>query len=176
MANKRGGRRRRRYLRGKINVEEAVGAIGTKAVNLQIFPDVVFEKTWISSISAAWTLSNLTPLGDAGPLLIGIAHSDYSAAEVEEYLENVDSWNEGNKVQQEIAKRLIRVIGIFETPDDAPDSVTLNDGVKIHTKCGWSLATGQTLNLFIYNFGGNSISATSSPNIAGRGHANLWPQ
>ncbi len=179
MARKRRAARRkfRRYIRGVVNVEDTLGTLGSKALNLEIFPDSVTERCWLSSIDAAWTLSNFTKVADAGPLLIGVAHSDYSNTEIEAFLESVGTWDQGDLVQsREIGKRFIRQIGIFETPNAVTDSVRLNDGKKIHTKCGWYLNTGQTLNLFTYNLGGVSLSGASAPNVAGRGVAHLWPQ
>jgi len=66
---------------------------------------VVVESTWISSIKATWALSNFTSVTNVGPIMVGIAHSDYSATEIEEFIENANSWNEGDQVAQEVAKR-----------------------------------------------------------------------
>ncbi len=160
---------------GVINAELTLSAIATKAANRAEFPDQVTERCWLSSIDAIWTLSNYTPAADAGPLLVGIMHSDYTVAELEEFIENVNSWNQGDLVQtREIGRRFIRQIGIFETPADATVSVRLNDGKSIHTKCGWMLNTGETLDVWIYNLGGASIDGTTAPNLAGRGTAHLW--
>ncbi len=52
----------------------------------------------------------------------------------------------------------------------------MNDGKKIHTKCGWYLATGQTLRLWIYNLGAQSLSGTGNNTVHGRGVAHLWPR
>lgn len=127
----------------------------------------------MSSIVASWTLSNFTPVVNSGPLAVGYCHSDYSTPELEQYLENVDSWNEGNLVQQEIGRRKIRLVGIFEAPTAATESTVLNDGKPIKTKLNWLLSAGQTVNLFTYNLGSGSVS-TTIPKVAVRGHANLW--
>ncbi len=109
MAKRRGGTKFRRYIRGIVNVEKDAGALTTKNVASGNFPEVVTERCWISSIDAVWTLMHHTKVADAGPLLIGIAHSDYTEAEVEEFLENVNSWDQSDKVQsREISKRFIR--------------------------------------------------------------------
>ncbi len=167
-------RKFRKYLKGVINVENDFAGLGAKAVNSTDFPDVVIEKTWCSSIVASWTMANWTPTANAGPILFGVAHSDYTNAEIEEFIENVDSWNEGNLVQQEIAKRKIRIIGHFSAPESAAHDSVFEHGRKVRTKIGWMLETATTLQLWMYNTGTNSV-ATTTPTIDGRGHANLWP-
>ncbi len=177
MARHKARRRRKfvKYLAGIINVEIDFSGLGAKAANTTIFPETVIERTYCSSIRAAWSLSNWTPTSQAGPIMVGIAHFDYSAAEIESWIENVDSWNEGNLIQQEIAKRKIRIIGIFEGGDDALDIVRLNDGKPIRTKVGWIFTTGQSLRMWVYNLGSSSVS-TTTPRVHGRGVAHLWPR
>ncbi len=177
MGRKKGGGKFRRYIRGIVNVEKDAASLATKTVTLQQFPDVTTERCWISSIDAVWTLSHHTKVADAGPFLIGVAHGDYTGDEIEEFLENVDSWDESDKVQsREISRRFIKQIGIFETPEAIENTVRMNDGKMIHTKCGFYLATGQTLQLFVYNLGGAQISATGNSRVDGRGVAHLWPR
>ena len=165
----------RRYLRGKVNQEISIGTIGSKAANATVMPDSVSEKAWISSMRASWALSNYTPVADAGPILVGVAHSDYSTAEIEEFLETLGSWDEGDLIEQERARRRIRVVGVFEEPEDTTDVVVLGDGGAITTKLGWMLQSGMSLKTFTYNLGGVSLSGATTPNLAIRGHVNLWP-
>lgn len=174
--SKKRARRFRKYLRGVINSELTFGSIAAKAANSTDMPDTVFEKTWCSAMLATWSLGNFTKVADAGPVLVGVAHNDYTSAEIEEFLENTDSWNEGNLVQQEISKRKIRIVGSFQDPANALDSVVLNDGKQIRTKIGWSIASGQTLKVWVYNQGGVGFSGATTARINVRGHCNLWPQ
>ncbi len=179
MAKNRAARRRkfRRYLKGIVNLEMNFLAIAAKAANIELFGDTVVEKTWVSSLVCDWTLSNMTlPVAGAGPVLVGVAHSDYSVAEIEEFIENLNSWNEGDLVQQEIAKRKIRIVGSFDFPDSAQHSTRLANGAKIRTKLGWSLSTGQTIQAWVYNPGTQSFSGSTTAIVGLRGHANLWPQ
>ena len=175
MAKKKG--KFRRYIRGIVNVEKDVLSLAGKAAFVKDFPEVVSERCWVSSIDASYSISDHTPVIDAGPLLLAIAHSDYTQAEIEEWLENVDSWDESDMVQsREISRRLIRHVGILESPPSRSDSRRLDDGKKIHTKLGWYLATGQTLQLVVYNLGTTSISPTGNSRVDCRGVAHLWPQ
>ena len=77
-------------------------------------------------------------------------------------------------VGQEVARRRIREVGIFESSDLAKQIRTLNDGKAIHTKCGWLLTTGQGLRMWAYNMGQSAIGMTD-PAVNVSGHCNLWP-
>ncbi len=171
-------RRRRRmgkYLRGSVDDEVGFAALAAKDVAEAAFDEVVNERTLVSSVVASYTLSNFTPIASAGPIVVGLSHSDYSSAEIEEWIETTGSWNETDLVQQEVASRKIRRIGVFETPDAATDSVALNDGRPMKTKLNWILNQGQTLNLWVYNSGAAAV-ATTTPVVHANGHANLWPR
>ncbi len=164
-----------KYVRGIVNVEKDCGSLATKSLVIQANPDVTTEEMRVSSVVARWSFSHNTPIADAGPLLVGFAHSDYSGTEIEEYLENVDSWDVSDTVQsREISKRLIRQVGTFQSPTSITDAVHLNNGKPIKTRLNWPLATGQTVQIFVYNLGGAQISATGNSRVEARGHANLW--
>ncbi len=178
MAKKKGRKRSfRRYLRGAVEVLGDLSALGAGVVVefAMVGGGSVNERTFVSSIKCSWVLSNLTEQFSDGPIVVGVAHSDYSVSEIEAWLENAGSWDEGNLVQQEIAKRKIRRVGVFETPAQALGMVSLNDGRQITTKCGWILNQGQTLHFWAWNSGSSAL-ATTAPELAVSGHANLWPR
>ncbi len=164
-----------RYIRGSVDESISGGTLAAKDVIALDFDDTVNERSLVSSIVATYSLTNWTKSSGVGPVLVGIAHSDYDAAEIEAYIEATDSWNEGDKVAQEVSKRLIRRIGIFDTPDDASETVVLNDGVLIKTKLNWILNQSQTLGLWIYNLG-TAAFLTTDPVVHAEGHVNLWPR
>ncbi len=177
MARNKSNRRRRnfgKYLRGSVDEQLAVGALAGQALVSQTFDETVTERTRVSSVIATWGLRNWTPVQDAGPLVCGIAHSDYTDAEIEAVIENAGSWNAGGKVEQEIAKRLVRRVGMFEIPADISESAVLFDGRLTKTKLNWSLQTGQTLRLWVYNTGQTAVDNTVNPEVVLQGHANLW--
>ncbi len=170
-------RRKRRalddYLPGAVSVKLDVGALSAKKAVSQVFPDTVTERTRISSIRASYTLDEYTAGVDDGPVMVGIAHSDYTAQQIEDWIEQLDSWDVGALVSREISKRLIRKVGIFKNPADATGSSVLNDGRPIRTKLNWPLNTGETLQLWAYNLGASNLAGTN-PNLSCEGKANLW--
>ncbi len=173
---KHGKRKYRRYIRGAIDKRMALGTLGADTVIGANFDGSVNERTFVSSIVAAWTMDEFTPASDDGPIIVGIAHSDYSDAEIEAWIENAaGSWNEGDLVAQEVGKRKIRRVGVFNDPASANQNVALIEGRMLKTKCNWILLQGQTVKLWAYNAGSSAL-ATTDPTVHVQGHANLWPR
>lgn len=178
MARKRGGsRRRRRYVKGSIDHKLELSTLAGSTVIGSQNTDSVEENSWLSSVKAAWSLNDVTIADSVGPVLVGFAHSDYTDTEIEEWIENGNSWSEGNLVGQEIAKRKIRQVGVFNTRAGAATSswMTLEDGRMITTKAGFLLFSDDSLRWWAYNMGASAFS-TTSPELRVQGHANLWPQ
>ncbi len=164
-----------RYLRGTVDEDLTIGTLAGKTVVGDNFDEVVNERSLVSSIVARYSVSDWTPVAANGPLLVGIAHADYSDAEIEEWIETTGSWNEGDLTQQEVAGRKIRRVGILTEPASATESLALNDGKPIKTKLNWILNQGLTLKLWAYNMG-TAAFATTDPRVRAEGHVNLWPR
>lgn len=161
------------YLKGNVNESLTLGStLAADTGVVGIFSSVVEGRTRVSSLVASYALSNLTPTAGRGPIMVLIAHSDYSLAEIEEYIESTGSWARGDMVAQEIQKRRIRRIGIFDVPTSAAATMRLNEGKPIKTKLNWQLEEGQSLSVVGYNTG--AVLATTSPNIKVQGHVNLF--
>ncbi len=178
MMAKRNPRKRRsmgRYIRGKIEIDGALGALATKDLIAVPTSETTSERMWLSSVVATWSLKDLASVVDDGPIIVGLAHGDYSAAEIEEFLENTGSWAEGSLQAQEVAKRKIRIVGTFQQQQgDVVATQVLNDGKEIRTKCNWILTTGKAIDFWAYNAGADAI--TTGSNLHVYGHANLWPR
>ncbi len=173
----RKGRRRdfSKYLSGSIDENVSLTTLASKTGVLSA-TQTVSDTTRVSSIRCSYTLSDWTPIANAGPMIVGVAHSDYSLAEVEEWIEATGGWDQGNMVQtREVRRRLIRQIGVMDTPAAATGSSRLNDGRMLKTKLNWLLSEGDGLNFWWYN-SGNAAVATTVPNAIIFGKANLWIQ
>ncbi len=163
-----------RYIRGGVDEVLSLGTLAGLTLVATPFDEVVRERTLISSLVATYAMSDMTLGASIGPIMVGIAHSDYTDAEIEEVIEMTDSWDEGNLVEQELSKRKIRRIGIFDLDGSGSDTV-LNDGKPVKTKLNWILNSAQSLRLWAYNMGANAL-ATTVPVVRIQGHANLWPR
>ncbi len=162
------------YLKGNVDEVLSLGTLASLTLVADTWDESPEEKTLISSIVCTWTLDQLT--SPQGPIIFGVAHSDYSDAEIEAVIENVASWDQGSKVEQEIAKRLVRQIGVFVSDVGTTGPLTdvvWNDGRPMKTKLNWRLNTGDTLKMWAYNTSGTALS-TTVPSMRCHGHANLW--
>ncbi len=138
MAKKR-GKRRGQLIVGNVDEQIALGTLANLTGLANTFDETVNGRSKVMSMDWSATMSGLTE--GEGPIILYLAHSDYTLAEVEEYIESTGTWNLGSKVDQEVAKRLIRVLGTFS----GQASEQLNDGVKRRIKMNWWLEQGQTL-------------------------------
>ncbi len=98
MARRGKGRKYRRYLKGRISQNDAMGTLGARAVKAVAVADVLTEKAWLSSVKALYSLMGFTTGSDDGPIMVGIAHQDYTAAEIEEWVENLSNWDQGDLI------------------------------------------------------------------------------
>ncbi len=168
-------RRFRPYLKGIIDENIGLSTLAGDTVISALVTDSLDEKAWLSSVKATWSLADLTLADNTGPIVVGVAHSDYNSAEIEAWIENANSWTLGDKVAQEVAKRKIRQVGTFaQQVSGSGATIVLADGRMITTKCGWQLTTGDTVRIWAYN-SGTAALATTSPEVKVNGHANLWP-
>ncbi len=162
-----------RYLRGNVDEELALTTLAGKTLVGSPFDESVAERALLTSIVATYALDDFTLGTDIGPFVVGIAHGDYTDVEIEAFIENTGSWVEGDLVSQEVAKRKIRIVGTFSQEITNATDV-LNDGKPIKTKLNWILNIGDTLRLWVYNFGSNAV-ATTVPNVHIHGHVNIFP-
>ncbi len=166
---------RGRYIRGNVDESLSLGTLAANTLIGTIFDDTVNERTLVTSLVATWVMSDFTSVSGDGPILVGIAHSDYTDAEVEQVIETTGSWDEGDLINQEIGSRKVRKVGFFRT--DAATTLdfnTLNEGKPIKMKLNWILNQGQSLRLWAYNAGSGAL--TTGVQVKCNGHANLFPQ
>ncbi len=169
MAKGRGRRRGgRNWLKGTVLEGLALGTLATSTL-VSADMSTVNERTYAASAWLQWSLRGLT--AGEGPIRVGLAHSDYSDAEIEEFLEATDSWNEGNLVAREVSSRKIREVGVFsgESTDE-----TLNDGKPLKTTLRWILLQGQTITVWAYNASGAQLNTGGF--VGAAGHVWLQPK
>lgn len=111
------------------------------------------------SVNGSWNLTGLT--GGEGPITVGYAFSDYSVTEIKESLEAIASINLGDKIAQEKANRLVRVVGMLNEAQDE-----LNDGKPLKTRLNWLIPIGKSVNVFAYNEGAQ-LTTGASVNMTG---------
>ncbi len=160
------------YIKG--NIDHVLG-LGTLAANTLISSDnadSVDDSAIVTSVVATWAIDSMTVAEDQGPILVGMAHSDYTDAEIEAYVEQLTGWSKADLISREVSQRKIRTVGILGVVI-SNGAAFLNDGKPIKTKLNWKLAEGQTIAFWAYNVGGAALSGTA-PDIHINGHANIF--
>ncbi len=172
-SRRRKGRNMGQYVKGNVDENLAIATLAARTLTSINFDEVMIEKGIITSLVASWSMRDFTAGADDGPILVGLAHGDYTDAEIEAVIENSLSWDVGDKIQQEIARRLVRIVGTFRGGPEASAPVVLNEGRLIKTKLNWTFITGATLKVWAYNLGASGL-ASSVPDIFVQGHANIF--
>ncbi len=164
MAYKKKGRRRSFNLR---RVRLAIGvpalALAASDVASGAIHSGVVDPLRVISVNASYSWSNIITAVDDG-LEFGLAHSDYSAAEIEECLEASASIDIGDKLAQEKANRLVRRIGSIAATTIANSGAAFNDGRQVKTRLNWLLSTGDFIQLWIRN--GSTVIWTTGSEVS----------
>ncbi len=100
-----------------------------------------------------------------GPVTVGFAHGDYSVTEIKEAIESALSISVGDKLAQEKANRLVRVIGEISAAEPM-----LNEGMPVSTKLNWFIPIGKVISLFAYNNNSGTLTTGAIQNFSG----DLW--
>ncbi len=86
-----------------------------------------------------------------GGLMFGVAHGDYTAAEIEEWLESTTSIDQGDKIAGEKANRLCRILGTMGGTGVAEGDGQFNNGVEKSVRLNWEIPIGIEIKFWIYN-------------------------
>ncbi len=155
----------------KMASASAAGALGAGAVVTNAVSNQAASTMRFVSLICSYSWSNIGAIIDDG-CTFGVAHSDYSATEVEECLEAFSAIDLGNKIAQEQANRLVREIGTISQAGAlaAAAGAAFNDGKKYKVRLNWKMSIGDTLNLWVRNASGTVWTTGSSVTISGE----LW--
>ncbi len=159
---KRGARRRSGYRYLPIDHEHDITAPASNAIVKGDLSSVVDSDVWAMSMKCTWALEAHT--AGEGPITVGVAHGDYANSEIKEALEAQASWDSGDKVATEQAKRKVRTVGKFS---GALATEVLNDGRMIKTKLGFVLEIGETLSIWAWNKDTNQLTTGTLLQVEG---------
>ncbi len=124
----------------------ALGALASNDLIGSLLSTVANEALYLISADLTWATEEHA--GDIGPISVGVAHSDYSDAEVEQWIESVGSWDRADQVAREQSRRKCRQAGTFA---GELSNEILNDGKSIRTKLGWICQEDETLRIWGFN-------------------------
>ncbi len=137
----------RRFNLRKVRIAAAVtmGAVAALDVVAGTIHPTPVNPLRAVSLKASYMWSGIAAPADDG-MEFGIAHSDYSAAEIEECLEASAAIDQGDKIAQERANRLVRTIGMMSGSGPATDGQrAYNNGRPVKVKLNWLLGIGDSL-------------------------------
>ncbi len=156
--------RSRGFRAPNIDLGIALGTLASKDL-ISAQGDASDTDIWLMSTDMVVGMEGHT-VGE-GPLIVGVAHSDYTDAEIEQWVENAVSWTRADQLSQEIQRRKIRTVGQFSGEGV---SETLNDGKPIRTRCGWAIQDGQGLTVWVYSESGAALTTGSIVNFNGKAY------
>ncbi len=133
--------------RVRISANSAIGALAALDVITNAVIAGAGDTYRLISVDCSYALIDSTVADDGQSF--GLAHSDYTAAEIEECLEATTAIDLGDKVAQEKANRLVRMIGTFAPGSDAGEQ--FNDGKRVKVRLNWKMSIGDTITLWIRN-------------------------
>ncbi len=146
---RRRGGKRKLYL--PYNQEFVLGAIVDEDVVTAASAHSAQDRLFLISHIGTWATHGFTP--GEGPVQFGMAHSDLSASEIEEYLENTAAWFEDDIIGQLTMQRgkWIKRVGVLSllTADEI-----LFDGRPKKTKLGFYINEDRKVNLWARAAGG----------------------
>ncbi len=150
MVNKPAKRPRKKLFAPIVNNELPLSTLAKDALLASVLGGSPGEEMYFKMARFTWILKGVASTD--GPIVVGIAHEDYSNAEIEEYLENATQWDIGDKIAQEQSARKIRVVGVFAggTPGLFQ---SLNDGKPIDTPLRFKVQNDQSLKIWALNKG-----------------------
>ncbi len=145
---KRTPKRRRAFSLRRVRTQPslALGTLASKGVLSGALIATADGAYRAISVRLSWSMIGLDAAD--GPIVFGLAHSDYSVTEIKESLEAANAISVGNKVAQEQVNRLVRQVGVM------PADGEFNDGMPVKTRLNWLIPIGKAINFWAYNDGG----------------------
>ncbi len=156
-----------RWLRPRLAQEIVLGALATDTlISEGGGGTAVANRVRVTSIDVMVGIHNHT--AGEGPLVIGVAHSDYTDVELLEWYLALAAWSEEDKVAREQSRRLSRVLGMLS---GGSASERLWDGRQRKFRLNWSLGEGQAIKFWCFNSDSNVLNTGSVVDVDG--HANV---
>ncbi len=153
MVKHKKGRRKFNLRKVRYEAQDPLLTTGNRAVATSGLTGTSANAYRAVSLKGTWTLNANTP--GEGPYHFGYAHSDYSDAEIKEWFESQLAIDQGDKIAQEKANRLIRQVGSF-TGELASEK--FNEGRVYKTRLNWAIGIGDAVNVWVYNDSGASLT------------------
>jgi len=166
---KKGKSRRKFNLRPvRVNSGLGVGALASADVISSAITNVAANNMRVTSAHLAYSWADIQALDDDA-MAFGLAHGDYTAAEIEECLEAGGAMDKGDKIALEQSNRLVREVGqIGGHVEEVGGGISFADGRIVKTKLNWNLSIGEALQAWVRNNSGAVYTTGSTLSISGK--------
>lgn len=146
-------RNRQNFVAIPFSNASALGALTDETIIKSSLTPAFGEDIWIISVDINFIIRDGTS-GET-PLFVGLAHGDYTVAEILEAV-NAEVTDPDDKIAQEHAKRKVRKIGAVYSMGTAPQR--FNDGKIFRQKVQFSVGDGHTIDFWIKNQSGATLT------------------
>ncbi len=130
------------------------------------------NKVRIASVEINFLWDDATGFRDAnadGPLLVGVAHGDYTDAEIEQCVESLAALDFDDTIQAEHSQRRVRVIGSVSPKHE----MLPNSGGLKKVKLNWTIGEGTNLKFWAYNLS-QGVALTTGSGLHASGNVNVF--
>ena len=158
MAKKQTRNRKMAWL--PVNSSLSLGALVDDTVILAEIANLT-EDFYAVGAKLNWSIRSATS-GEV-PITVGMAHSDYSATEIEECIDSALT-GPGSKIEQERSRRLVRTVGAFVT---SGADLVLDEGREIKTPLKFMIQDGHGLAFWAKNQSGGTLAGGAVLRITG---------
>ncbi len=167
MARKPARRRKFNLRQVRVSSTVTIGALAAADVVAGAIGGTADSPVRIMSFKGTFSWIDIAAVND-GAMEFGLAHGDYTAAEIEECLEATTSMALGDMVAQERADRKVRVMGTIQgNPAVVNGESPANDGRPIKVKLNWLIPAGENISAWAKNSSGAVYIIGSSLSILG---------
>ncbi len=155
----------------RVNSGMSIGALASADVISAAIVNNATNNMRVVSAHLSFTWADIQAVIDDA-MAFGIAHGDYTSAEIEECLEAAGGMDKGDKIALEQSNRLVREVGQISGLKAAPigSGAEFNDGRLIKIKLNWNLSIGEALQVWVRNNSGVVYTTGSTLSTSGK----LW--
>ncbi len=163
MVNRRKGRK---YPKGfvaiRVDKQITLTTLGDATIiAADLFGGNLVEDLWVNSVHLLWTIRGHT--GGEGPIEVGVAHGDYTTAELQEWATS-NQFDPDDLIDKERNRRLVRSSGMF--PGLATEEA-LNNGTPLKTVVKFLIGDGKPFNIWALNSSGATLTTGTVVEIHG---------
>ncbi len=167
MARKRSRKARPFNLRKvRINTRVALGALVADSLVAGGITNSSTNPYRIMSVELSYSIVDLGATADDGQTF-GLAHGDYTAAEIEACLEASGAIDVGDMIARETSNRLVRELGSMQGAPGTGAGRSHNNGQPVKTKLNWGMSLGDTIRVWCRNNSGNDWTTGASIAVDG---------